>query len=96
MRVIKSYKHAHYVVELFQYGEKYTLKIKDRGIEQSYPVPEEFVSVLDDELNKSSSELYEKIAGLFEGMHYFWGRTLLQMKESEGGSDNGGKEEEIV
>ena len=95
MRVVKSFKHAHYVVELFKYGEKYTLKIKDRGIEQSYPIPQEHLAKLEGELNNPGSELYDKIAGLFKEMHFFWGRTLLKLSQTEESGFSGQRDEII-
>ena len=83
MRIIKSFKHPFLVVEIFHYAEKYTLKIKDRGLEQSYSIPEELLESIYRKLDNPKSDLYKSIENIFRQMHLNWAATFNNLKLSE-------------
>ncbi|TVR83044.1 MAG: hypothetical protein EA409_03700 [Saprospirales bacterium] len=92
MRIVKSFKHPFLVVEIFHYAEKYTLKIKDRGLEQSFPIPEEQLEGISRLLSDTESELYQQLHEVFRTMHHNWGDTLNKLKLHEQYPD----EDEII
>lgn len=83
MRIVRTFKHPHLVVEIFHYAEKYTLKVKDRGVEQSFPIPEEHLENISQLLSDPESELYAQLKEVFRSMHYNWGDTLNKLKLKE-------------
>lgn len=92
MRIIKQYDHPILLAELFTYAEKYTLKIKFRGLEQSYPVPADQLQEMEGVLNRSDHPFYREVLNSFHGMQ----KNLLNHLLPETRGENPGEEEEII
>lgn len=89
MRIVNTIPHPFFVVEIFFYAEKYTLKIKFRGLEQSYPIPTEHLDATVKALNDPGNDFYTEASVAFKTMQ----TTLVDMLKT---FDSGNFEEEEI
>lgn len=81
MRIIKSIPHPSMVVEIFHYAEKYTLKIKHKGLEQSFPIPSDLLESVIKMLEDPSGKFYLELDQIFKYMHRLWGYSLRDLNQ---------------
>lgn len=69
------------VVEIFHYAEKYTLKIKHKGLEQSFPIPSDLLESVIKMLEDPSGKFYLELDQIFKNMHRLWGYSLRDLNQ---------------
>lgn len=90
MRIVNTLPHPFMVVEVFTYAEKYTLKIKFRGLEQSFPIPTEHLDATLKALADPGHHFYKEVMEAFKIMQ----KGILEMLENFASGPY--EEEEIV
>lgn len=88
MRIVKQIPHPLLVVEIFVYAEKYSLKIKYKGLEQSFPLPSDQLENIEGELSTPNHPFYTQVLQNFDAMQ----RSKVDLLQSM--SDHGSEEEE--
>lgn len=90
MRIVHTVSHPFMVVEIFFYAEKYTLKIKFKGLEQSYPIPSEQLAATVKALSDPGHAFYKEV---MEGFKLMQNGIVEMLKTFESGHF---EEEEII
>ena len=75
MRIVNTISHPFMVVEVFFYAEKYSLKIKFKGLEQSFPIPSEHLDATVKALSDPGNNFYKEVMEGFITMQ----KGVLQM-----------------
>nr|MBS0037380.1 hypothetical protein [Saprospiraceae bacterium] len=91
MRIVNQIPHSLFVVEVFVYGEKYTLKIKYKGLEQSFPLPADQLAFISSKLGTSDHPFFKEVLQNFDAMQRSRINLLQSLNESESA-----EEEEII
>ncbi len=85
MRIAGHIPHPRYKITLFQMGEKWSVKIEDGMLEQTFSFrKQEGLETLDEFRRKISSQFLQKVAGVFEKMKALRDE-LLPPEEQEAG-----------
>lgn len=92
MRIVKQIPHSLLVVEIFVYAEKYSLKIKYKGLEQSFPLPADQLAEIEEELSTPNHTFYSRVLQNFDAMQ----KSKIELLQSMSDHGSADEEEEIV
>jgi len=69
MRIVSEWTYKHLRVTIFHYNERYSIKLEDGLLEQTYKFRSGQVDNLDDIKKKVNTDFYDKAINIFKTMN---------------------------
>ena len=84
MRILGTIPHAHCRIQIFQYGNRFSLKIEAGLYEQTFKFREsQLIQSIDDVIRLADATFIDNIVAHFDTMHRFSGEAWARFAHTE-------------